>query len=633
MDKKTILLLVLLVAMMIAWPFADRLWIRPHFAQEAATSAKAVPSQAPLKTGTAGAKVEETMATTAAQDTAAQVAAEQLKASITSTAQTPKEKAQILSLENENSLVKVSSIGGGIVGTTLKQYPETQVVGSGPVVLDFQSQPALVYHGLPGVNLNSEYTIAYQAAENGKNEKRAIVLTYQSPTSGLKIQRTVSFQADYLLNINDEIVNAGTQTLEVASPMLQMGPMERIERGGKGLKGGVKKFFGTGPLVGLGVDALSTVTDKVVHWGDKIAGYFEKEKKVKGRLPVDIVERVSPTPVDWVAVKSEYFAQILTPVGGGEGCTLYARRQLSEEETADPSYSPKMQSLAEVSAFLTLPKIILQPGQNISRAMTLYVGPTKLADLSKLGLKQTEVMELGIWTPICKVMLITLDAIHDWIWPHNYGLAIILLTVLVRIVFWPVTHKGTESMKRMSALQPLIKQINEKYKDNAQKKQQEIMALYREHKVNPVTGCLPMLIQMPVLFALFMVLRSAIELRYASFLWISDLSQPENLFAGVLPIPLNILPLVMAATMFWQQKLTPSTGDSQQQKIMAFMPLMMLFFFYNIASGLVLYWTTNQCLMIGQMLITKWQQAKQDAKKPTAQLAPKISKEKPRRKK
>jgi YidC/Oxa1 family membrane protein insertase len=193
------------------------------------------------------------------------------------------------------------------------------------------------------------------------------------------------------------------------------------------------------------------------------------------------------------------------------------------------------------------------------------------------------------------------------VWPYNYGLAIMLMTIIIRIVFWPLTHKSTQSMKRMQAVQPLMKEIREKFKDNAQKQQQEMMKLYKEHKINPLGGCLPMLIQIPVFIALFVVLRSAIELRFAGFLWIRDLSEAENLFQFGFTVPLvgwsafNILPILMAVTMAWQQKLTPSTGDAQQQKIMMIMPVMMLFFFYNFASGLSLYWTTNQVLMIVQL--------------------------------
>jgi YidC/Oxa1 family membrane protein insertase len=172
--------------------------------------------------------------------------------------------------------------------------------------------------------------------------------------------------------------------------------------------------------------------------------------------------------------------------------------------------------------------------------------------------------------------------------------------VLIRVIFWPLNKKSMDSTRRMQEIQPLMAAVREKYKDNPQRQQQETMRLYKEHKINPLGGCLPMLIQIPVFFALFVVLRGAIELRYSSFLWIADLSTPENLFADWSPVPLNILPILMGLTMWWQQKLTP-TSDPQQQKMMLMMPILFTVLFYNFPSGLSLYWTTNQVLMIVQL--------------------------------
>ncbi|NLG34813.1 MAG: membrane protein insertase YidC, partial [Lentisphaerae bacterium] len=175
-----------------------------------------------------------------------------------------------------------------------------------------------------------------------------------------------------------------------------------------------------------------------------------------------------------------------------------------------------------------------------------------------------------------------------------------LLTFIIRIVFWPLNHKSMVSTRHMQEVQPLIAALKEKYKGDPQRQQQEMMALYKEHKINPMGGCLPMLIQIPVFFALFVVLRGAIELRFSSFLWISDLSTPENLFQDVLPIPLNILPIFMGVTMWIQQKLTPS-GDAQQQRMMMMMPVIFTVMFYSFPSGLSLYWSINQVLMIVQL--------------------------------
>ena len=355
------------------------------------------------------------------------------------------------------------------------------------------------------------------------------------------------------------------------------------------------------------MDTLSPGGEGVKYWGAKIPKGFNTamEEKNLPKLPVNINWPIDK-PVDWVAVKNKYFAQILTPDGGGEKVVVHAVRAVLPAEATDPTFKPKGATVDEISASILLPDLNLGAGEVFTRAIQYYVGPKKYSELSKNGLHQVDVMEFGMWAPVGKLLLKIMNGIHDYLWPHNYGIAIILLTILVRIVFWPITRKSTESMKKMQEIQPLVKAVQAKYKDNMQKQQQEVMALYKEHKVNPLGGCLPMLIQIPVFIALFVVLRSAIELRFAHFLWIRDLSQPENLFAGMLPfgLSLNLLPILMAATMAWQQRLTPSaSADPNQQKIMMFMPIMMLVMFYNFASGLALYWTTQNVLMIIQQLM------------------------------
>ena len=341
------------------------------------------------------------------------------------------------------------------------------------------------------------------------------------------------------------------------------------------------------------------------------------EEKSLPKLPVTMDWPIDK-PVDWVAVKNKYFAQILTPDGGGDKVIVHAVRAVLPAEMADPTVKPKGATVGEISASILLPELKLGAGEAFTRAIQYYVGPKKYSELSKNGLHQVDVMEFGMWAPVGKLLLKIMNGIHDFLWPHNYGIAIILLTMLVRIVFWPITRKSTESMKKMQEIQPLVKAVQEKYKDNTQKQQQEVMALYKEHKVNPLGGCLPMLIQIPVFIALFVVLRSAIELRFAHFLWIRDLSQPENLFAGMLPmgLSLNLLPIFMAATMAWQQRLTPSaSADPNQQKMMMFMPIMMLVMFYKFAAGLALYWTTQNVLMIVQQLMMKRSKAQSQMSK------------------
>ena len=207
---------------------------------------------------------------------------------------------------------------------------------------------------------------------------------------------------------------------------------------------------------------------------------------------------------------------------------------------------------------------------------------------------------------------------------RNYGLSIILMTIIIKIILHPLTFKSFQSMKKMSALQPKINEIREKYKNNPQQMNKEISALYKREKVNPMGGCLPMLLQLPIFYALYTLLSSMIELRNESFLWIKDLSLPDTVATIKASIPLlgyrlngqgytdiNVLPFIMTATTLLQSKLTSGDQSSQQGKMMTYLfPLMFFFIFWNMPSGLVLYWTVQNILTIGQQLFINYRMKK-----------------------
>jgi YidC/Oxa1 family membrane protein insertase len=515
--------------------------------------------------------------------------------------QMPAKPEQTLLLTNDWLEVVVSSKGAALNSVVLKAYPENANSKSGPVKLDFAERRALAPVSLAGIPTTADFEL--QATADGRGAE----LEYRTP-NGLVFHRTITLPAgkSYLLGVADTLKNTAKATLPLPPYGLQLGAMRDLP--GETPQSG---------YVNLGVDALPGGGEKVQYLGGEFGGLFEAKKNAASLAVPEQVDSVWPKigNVDWLAVKNKYFVQILMPNDVTENPRLWAQRTLAVGETNTALRSEKMTELKAVAAAVMFPEAHIEGDKPVVRNMQFYVGPKLYAALAPLKRSIVEVMEFGFWGPVGKVLLWTMNAIAS-IWPHNYGLAIMLLTILIRIIFWPLTHKSTQSMKRMQAVQPLMKEIREKFKDNAQKQQQEMMRLYKEHKINPLGGCLPMLIQIPVFIALFVVLRSAIELRFASFLWIKDLSEAENLFPFGFSVPLvgwsaiNILPILMAVTMFWQQKLTPSTGDAQQQKIMMFMPVMMLFFFYNFAAGLSLYWTTNQVLMIVQLY---WQR-----KHPTA---------------
>ncbi|MDX9979737.1 MAG: membrane protein insertase YidC, partial [Lentisphaeria bacterium] len=185
----------------------------------------------------------------------------------------------------------------------------------------------------------------------------------------------------------------------------------------------------------------------------------------------------------------------------------------------------------------------------------------------------------------------------------GYGWAIIVITVVVKLLFFPLSHKGTQSMRKMQALQPQLKELRERYKDDPQKMYRKQQELFKENNVSQLGGCLPMLVQIPVFFGLYNTFRSAIELRQASFLWVADLSLPDTLAFSPEGLPIRPLAIIMSASMLVQQKMTPA-ADPNQQRMMMFMSLFFLWIFYGMPAGLTLYWTTNQILTIVQTLIT-----------------------------
>jgi YidC/Oxa1 family membrane protein insertase len=255
-------------------------------------------------------------------------------------------------------------------------------------------------------------------------------------------------------------------------------------------------------------------------------------------------------------------------------------------------------------------KIAIQPGATAAYKYSLYAGPSSIDLLKEFGYGIENSVNYGMFGGISKALIAVLRWCYSVV--RNWGLSIIILSVLLNIVLFPLTIKSFKSMQKMQELHPQMEKLKAQFKDQPQKLNKEIMELYKKYKINPFSGCLPILLQMPIFIALYQALMKCIELRGASFLWIKDLSSPE---ATPLPISLpiigdsiNILPLIMVAAMVAQQKIsTASAGaavseeQKQQQKIMlVVMPIMFGFIFYNMPSGLVLYWVVNTMLTIGE---------------------------------
>ena len=252
--------------------------------------------------------------------------------------------------------------------------------------------------------------------------------------------------------------------------------------------------------------------------------------------------------------------------------------------------------------------ITIKPGETSEQKYIIYAGPSDIASLRQVGYGLDESINYGFFGGISKFILAVMKFFYNIV--HSWGLAIILLSVFLNVILFPLTMKSFKSMQKMQELHPQMEKLKVQYKGNPQKLNQEIMELYKKYKINPFSGCLPMLLQMPIFFALYQALMKSIELRGTKFLWIKDLSMPD-----AVPIPftlplignsINILPLVMVVAMVLQQKISTKTMGSaitveqrEQQKIMLIvMPIMFGFIFYNMPSGLVLYWVVNTVLTV-----------------------------------
>ncbi|HYJ04166.1 MAG TPA: membrane protein insertase YidC, partial [Chthoniobacterales bacterium] len=320
------------------------------------------------------------------------------------------------------------------------------------------------------------------------------------------------------------------------------------------------------------------------------------------KRPAQAVYREKVNNADWAGMTNQFFTTLNTPLNA-KAVELWARP--FEIKRADGP------SLEGMEGAMGLPGFQLQPGQSVSMQYQLYIGPKLYARVAKLQHDEAEIMNFGMFKLVSQALLNFMNLIHGWI--GNYGWSIVFLTAVVKGILWPLQNKANKSMRKMSALAPLMQELKEKHKDDPTRMNQEVMKLYKQHGVNPVGGCLPMMIQIPIFFGLFSMLGQAAELRNAAFLWVRDLSQPDTLFVipgmGWIPIlgmpgqglPINILPILMGASNVWLMQMTPKTGDAMQRRVLMFMPLIFLIFCYNFAAALALYYTVQNLFTILQL--------------------------------
>ncbi|RZB35153.1 MAG: YidC/Oxa1 family membrane protein insertase [Desulfobacteraceae bacterium Eth-SRB1] len=391
--------------------------------------------------------------------------------------------------------------------------------------------------------------------------EKEIVFSWVSP-QGIIVEKRFTFSPEtYMIELSVVIKNRSYQTIQDRPVLSLMKPPAE----GKTMYG----FEGPSALINNKLEQikLKKIEDKNIFTGE----------------------------LQWIAVQDRYFMSSIIPVSAVEASM---RLFLDENDVLEAQYLG--------------PAIIINSAGRHVFEYKLFFGPKSTKILKALDYKLSKAINFGMFDFLAKPCLWFMNIIYGVI--PNYGVAIIILTVFTKIILWPLGTKSYKSMAQMKKIQPLMKEIREKYKNDKKRMNEEVMGLYKTYKVNPVGGCLPMFLQIPVFFALYRMLYEAIELRHAPFFgWITDLAAPDRLFRFGFSIPfmqepygIPVLTIIMGGTMFLQQKIAPPMGDPAQAKMMMFMPLIFTVIFINFSSGLVLYWLVNNVLSISQQYyITK----------------------------
>ena len=387
-------------------------------------------------------------------------------------------------------------------------------------------------------------------------------------------------QGNYALNLTVDFTNNGPATAQRLGYFVSTGGAAPIHSSDMTIYTGFDWYR----------DGKATFTD--VNWFNQSSIPLTG---IELRPAQNIYEQKSDN-IAWAAAKNQYFVNLVAVTAGPAGESVWARRidLLHGGDAERPVFG--------IEGALGLPGFSLAPGETKSWSFQIFTGPKDLGRLSTLGHDEQAVMNFGIFKWVSEILLYSMNALYGVL--GNFAAAIIALTIIIKALLWPLQNKATDSMRRMAALSPKMTELREKYKDDPTKMNQELMKLYKDYGVNPFSGCIPILIQIPIFFGFYSMLGTAIELRNSSFLWVSDLSQPDTV-GYLFGFPINILPILMALTMLWQMHVTPKSGDALQQRMFMFMPLIFILFAYNFASALSLYWTTQNLISIIQLYVTR----------------------------
>jgi YidC/Oxa1 family membrane protein insertase len=454
--------------------------------------------------------------------------------------------ARDISVDTDLYSAVFSSQGAGLKKLVLKKYKEELGPQGKDIVLVDEPNPAryalLTDSRELGLAPTAVYNVSGGNLKLAAGSKGSLEFSTVTP-QGVQFKKTYSFSGDaYRIGLTEEVINAGPAKVDGVLHLLQN---DRVaQHKGEG------RYEVYGP---------STLAESKVST-DKLDNLL----KTPGQYGKDVL---------WSAFADKYFV----------GAIISEKGSIASVHLTRPGTDVLLRDFSS-------PAISVAPGQSASVAYSMYYGPKDLDILKAQGSRLEEVIDYGWFAPVSKPLIFALKFLYKY--TGNYGWAIIIITCILKLVFFPLTHKSYKSMKDMQKLQPKMAELKEKFKNDRDAMNKAVMELYKTHKVNPMGGCLPMIVQIPVFFGLYRALMYSIELRHAPFmLWITDLSAKD---------PYYVTPIVMGVTMFIQQKMTPSNMDPIQAKMMLALPVVFTFMFLSFPSGLVVYWLVNNVLTIAQ---------------------------------
>jgi len=470
--------------------------------------------------------------------------------------------AKIITVDAPLYRAKISEEGAGFTSFILKNYRETNAEDS-PLkeIIPQHSAFKTVLVGYDGKSLVGLDNAIFSANLNVdtlsvKEGSQKITFSWTSE-QGVIIEKTYSFSPEsYIIGLDVTVKNGSDLNIQDKLYVALRGSVPNDNR--------VYGFEGPSAFINDDLEEVDI---------DDIA----EKNTYSGRLK-------------WVAVQDRYFMTSIIPAHAEEASM---RLYVKEDKLLEAQY---LNPISDI-----------RPGTQHTYQFALFFGPKSMKILDAVGHDISKALDFGFFDVIAKPCVWLMNKLYSVI--PNFGIAIIILTVLIKIILWPLGSKSYKSMSEMKRIQPLMKEIREKHKNDKKKMNEEVMGLYRTYKINPLGGCLPMVVQLPVFFALYRMLYQAIELRHAPFfLWIDDLSAPDRLGNFAIdhvpfmepPYGIPVLTIIMGASMLLQQKMSPPMGDPTQAKMMMFMPIIFTFIFINFSSGLVLYWLVNNILSIGQ---------------------------------